>query len=351
MNIAVRLQHHPLLHTLLQTGKRDVPAVVALRNTAAIVLPLAVGALTDHLAAGLGVSAGALNTMFVDQPGPYRLRLQRMLLAALASGFAAFAGSVLGQWPATLLPAVALWGFGAALLVAIDAHATRVGLTSLILLVIMGAEPHSAPQALPAALLIFAGGLLQTLFAIAAWPLQRYRPERLALAQAFRELADFARTDAADDVAVALPPSLNDVQALLFGAGRARGRAVEAFRVLAQLSERMRLELFALAHQQETCNQPEVRAALASARNRAADVLTAIAIALEQAAAPQPSAALDAYAQAAARIESAPPSADVDTANARIAALGGQLRAAVRNADTAGSRGEIRAQRAEFRLP
>ncbi|HET7161717.1 MAG TPA: FUSC family protein, partial [Rhodanobacteraceae bacterium] len=351
MNIAVRLQHHPLLHTLLQTGKRDVPAVVALRNTAAIVLPLAVGALTDHLAAGLGVSAGALNTMFVDQPGPYRLRLQRMLLAALASGFAAFAGSVLGQWPATLLPAVALWGFGAALLVAIDAHATRVGLTSLILLVIMGAEPHSAPQALPAALLIFAGGLLQTLFAIAAWPLQRYRPERLALAQAFRELADFARTDAADDVAVALPPSLNDVQALLFGAGRARGRAVEAFRVLAQLSERMRLELFALAHQQETCDQPEVRAALASARNHAADVLTAIAIALEQAATPQSAATLDAYAQAVARIESAPPSADVDIANARIAALGGQLRAAVRNGDTAGSRGEIRAQRAEFRLP
>ena len=351
MNIAVRLQHHPLLHTLLQTGKRDVPAVVALRNTAAIVLPLAVGALTDHLAAGLGVSAGALNTMFVDQPGPYRLRLQRMLLAALASGFAAFAGSVLGQWPATLLPAVALWGFGAALLVAIDAHATRVGLTSLILLVIMGAEPHSAPQALPAALLIFVGGLLQTLFAIAAWPLQRYRPERLALAQAFRELADFARTDAADDVAVALPPSLNDVQALLFGAGRARGRAVEAFRVLAQLSERMRLELFALAHQQETCDQPEVRAALASARNHAADVLTAIAIALEQAATPQSAATLDAYAQAVARIESAPPSADVDIANARIAALGGQLRAAVRNGDTAGSRGEIRAQRAEFRLP
>ncbi|HEY9112784.1 MAG TPA: FUSC family protein [Rhodanobacteraceae bacterium] len=351
MNIAARLQHHPLLRTLLQTGKRDVPLTVALRNTAAIVLPLAIGGYTGHLFAGLGVAAGALNTMFADQPGPYRLRLRRMLLTAIAAGVAAFSGAVLGQWPAALLAVAALWGFGAALLVAVDAHATRVGLTSLILLLVIGAEPQSVPQALPEALLIFAGGLLQTLFAIAAWPLQRYRPERLALAQGFRGLAEFARADAATDMAVALPPSLNDLQALLFGAGRARGRAVEAFRVLAELSERIRLELFALAHQQAACAAPEPRAALAAARSAAAAVLTAIATALEQATPPETEAALAAYAQAMARVESTPAAAETDSTNARVAALGGQLRAAVRNADTAGSRGEIRARRAEFRLP
>jgi uncharacterized membrane protein YccC len=346
-----RLREDPLLKTLLHTGKRDVPVTVALRNTAAIVLPLLIGALTDHLFAGLGVSAGALNTMFADQPGPYRLRLQRRLFTAAAAGAAAFAGAVLGQWPAALLLAAALWGFGAALLVAVDAHLTRVGLTSLILLLVLGAEPQTPLQAVPEALLIFAGGLLQTLFAIAAWPLQRYRPERLALAEGFRGLADFARSDTADDVAVALPPSLNELQTLLFGAGRARGRAVEAFRVLAELSERIRLELFTLASQQAACEQPAIRDILASARRAAAQVLTTIANALEQATPPASAAALDAYAQAIARIESAPASVDAEVANARIAALGGQLRAAVRNTDTAGSRGEIRALRSEFRLP
>lgn len=351
MNLATRLEHRPLLHTLVQTGKRDVPVSVALRNTAAIVLPLAIGAVTDHLFAGLGIAAGALNTMFADQPGPYRLRLRRMLLTAFAAGLAAFAGSVLGQWLPALLLAVALWGFGAALLVAIDMHATRVGLTSLILLVIMGAEPQAVPQALPAALLIFAGGVLQTLFAIAAWPLQRYRPERLALAQAFRGLADSARREVSRGGAVALPPSLNDLQALLFGAGRARGRAVEAFRVLAELAERIRLELFALAHQQSACEIPFVGDTLKDARASAAEVLTAIAVALEQAATPQAEAALKVYVQTAAKLESSPPSTDAGIAGARLSALGGQLRAAVRNADTAGSRGEIRAQRAEFLLP
>lgn len=350
MTALTRLREDPLLQTLLHTGKRDVPVTVALRNSAAIVLPLLIGALTDHLLAGLGISAGALNTMFADQPGPYRLRLRRMLLTAIAAGVAAFAGAVLGQWPVALLFAAALWGFGAALLVAVDAHLTRVGLTSLILLVVLGAEPQTVTHAIPVGLLIFAGGLLQTLFAIAAWPLQRYRPERLALAQGFRGLADFARIDD-DDVTTALPPSLNDLQALLFGAGRARGRAVEAFRVLAELSERIRLELFALASQQAACEQPEMRAILASARSAAAEVLTTIANALEQAVPPASTAALEAFAQAIARIESAPTSADAEIVNVRIAALGGQLRAAVRNTDTAGSRGEIRALRSELRLP
>lgn len=345
------LREHPLLHSLLHTGPRDVPTTVALRNTVAIVLPLAVGTLTGHLLAGLGISAGALNTMFADQPGPYRLRLRRMLLTALAAGVAAFAGSVLGQWPLALLLATAMWGFGAGLLVAIDAHVTRVGLTSLILLVIMGAEPHAVREAWPAAVLILAGGVLQTLFAIAAWPLQRYRPERLALAQAFRALAGFARIDIAHDGAVALPPSLNDLQMLLFGEGRARGRAVEAFRVLAELAERIRLELFAVAQQETRCSATDERESLAASRKAATEVLDAIAVALEQAAPPQADAALDAFQRATTTIESAAAPAATSMTLAHLAALGGQLRAAVRNADAAGSRGEIRARRAEFRLP
>src|SRR5690606_7337286 len=66
MSLADRLQDRPLLHALVQTGKRDVPWPVALRNSAAIVLPLALGAASGHFAAGLGISAGALNTMFAD---------------------------------------------------------------------------------------------------------------------------------------------------------------------------------------------------------------------------------------------------------------------------------------------
>jgi uncharacterized membrane protein YccC len=346
MNLAARLHHRPLLQTLVATGKRDVPWSVALRNTAAIVLPLALGGASGQLMAGLGVATGALVTMFADQPGPYRLRLRRMLLTSLAAGLAAFVGSVCGQWPLALLIVTALWGFGGALLVAIDSHTTRAGLVSLILVVITGAESHATPIALLVAASIFAGGLLQTLFAIAAWPLQRYRPERLALAGVLRGLGGSAHAAVPPGSTVALPPSLNDLQALMFGAGRAHGRAVEAFRVLAELAERIRLELFALAQYQARCGAPATVATLARARTAAADVLAALATALEQAAPPQADAALDAWQRVCDE------ATDIDEAiRARVAALGGQLRAAARNTDAAGSRGEIRAQRAELNLP
>lgn len=346
MSLAARLQHRPLLHTLVATGKRDVPWTVALRNTAAIVLPLALGGVSGQLMAGLGVSTGALVTMFADQPGPYRLRLRRMLLTSFAAGLAAWVGTVCGQWPLALLLVTALWGFGGALLVAIGPHTTRAGLVSLILLVITGAEPHTAAEALLVAAAIFAGGLLQTLFAIAAWPLQRYRPERLALAGVLRGLAASARSEVRAGASVSLPPSLNDLQALLFGAGRAHGRAVDAFRTLAELSERIRLELFALAQYQAHGNASAHTDTLARARAAAAEVLANLATALEQAAPPQAHAALDAWQRACDE------AVDSDAAVAtRLAALGGQLRAAARNADAAGSRGEIRAERAELRLP
>ncbi|HJU26286.1 MAG TPA: FUSC family protein, partial [Rhodanobacteraceae bacterium] len=356
MTLAARLRDSPLIHTLLKTQRPDVPWRVALRNTAAIVLPLALGAATDHLAAGLGVSAGALNTMFADQPGPYRLRMRRLLLTALSAAVAAFAGSVLGEWPLVLLIVAALWGFAAALLVALGPHATRAGLISMILLVVMGAEPRAGAQAWQAAVLIFAGGVLQTLFAIAAWPLQRYRPERLAVANALRQLAALAHREVMPGDEVSLPPSLNDLQSLLYGSGRARGRAVEAFQVLAQLAERMRIELLALADLQSGCGSTSLCDAMQAIRQAAAGVLDALAVALEQAAPPQASEALSHYAAATELLEEwqDPEVAQgwiAQVANARAAALGGQLRAAARNAETAGSRGEVSAQRAEYRLP
>ncbi|MER3546727.1 MAG: hypothetical protein C4338_03615, partial [Rhodanobacteraceae bacterium] len=232
MSLAARVRASPLVHTLLQMQRPDVPWRVAARNTVAIVLPLAIGAATGHLDAGLGISAGALNTMFADQPGPYRLRMRRLLLTALAAAAAAFTGSVLGEWPLALLIVAALWGFAAALLVALGPHATRAGLISMILLVVMGAEPRAGSQAWQAAVLIFAGGVLQMLFAIAAWPLQRYRPERMAVAGALRQLAALSRRNVAPGEEVLLPPSLNDLQALIYGSGRARGRAMKRSRCL-----------------------------------------------------------------------------------------------------------------------
>jgi len=336
-----------VLKSLLQFKPRDVPVAVALRNTAAVTLPLAFGVASGHLGIGLGVSVGALNTMFSDQPGPYRLRMWRMLATAAAAGASAFAGYVLGASNIAMAIAALLWGFAGGLLVALGPNAARVGLTSMILLVVTAADPQSPRDAIGPALLIFAGGALLTLFAIAAWPLQRYRPEREALAGLCRGLAVSARRR--DDAAQALPvtQALTDVESLLHGDYRARGVAMDAFRVLGELIERIRLELLALGAAADDATVQRLR-------EYAARALDAVALALDAGApALTASAALEGFDAAVDALARYPGAGDprriVVLAHAR--ALGGQLRAAVRNADLAGSRGELRLEADEARLP
>jgi uncharacterized membrane protein YccC len=342
-----------MLKPLLEFKPRDVPYTVALRNTAAVTLPLALGAASGHVGIGLGVSAGALNTMFSDQPGPYRLRLRRMLIAAAAAGVSAFAGYTLGGNSVVVTLAALIWGIAGGLLVALGPDAGRVGLTSMILLVVTSADPRTPTEALGPSLLIFSGGVLLMSLAIAAWPWQRYRPERMALAQVCRQLADSARQR--DDTTQAPPvtQALTDMEDLLHGRDRARGVAMDSFRVLAELIERIRLELLALGALQASAEADESAATLVRLREYAARALASIANALEAGApALAATAALEGFDAAQDALDRSAVSDNFHVvAIAHARALGGQLRAAVRNADFAGSRGELRLAAREAALP
>ncbi|MBS0570220.1 MAG: FUSC family protein [Proteobacteria bacterium] len=340
-----------MLKFLLEFKPRDVPWVVGLRNTAAVALPLATGVASGHPGIGLGISAGALNTMFSDQPGPYRQRLRRMLLAAGAAGMSAFAGYVLGGNDVAIIVAALVWGIAGGLLVALGPDAGRLGLISMILLVVTSADPRTPAEAAGPALLIFAGGVLLMLFAIAAWPWQRYRPERTALAQTCRQLAASARRH--DDPAQAPPvtQALTDVENLLHGRDRARGVAMDAFRVLAELIERIRLELLALGNASANVDATK-RATIERLREYAARSLDAISAALDAGApALTANAALEGFDAALDSLDQAEQGASELVVQAHARALGGQLRAAVRNADFAGSRGELRLATRDAALP
>ncbi|MFK2879164.1 FUSC family protein [Rhodanobacter hydrolyticus] len=327
------------VETLTLFKRPEVPLWVVLRNTMAVVLPLAVGLATGYPEVGLGVSAGALDTMFSDQPGPYRQRMRWLLLATLVAGVAALLGFTIGGQLLPMLLITAVFGFCGGMLVVFGTDAARVGMTSMILLVIAAATPISPRNALLASGLIACGGLLLTLFAVAAWPLQRYRPERHALAGVYAGLAMLARQPGDDENAnPALTDAMTSLQHTLLGRYRAHGRAMEAFAVLLELAERIRLELTAIS---ALYADPAPHARY---RDDAAHVLDAIARALETAEPPQQAE------QALQTLRS-----DARTAPAglvpHLRALDGQLAAAVRNANWAGSRGELRAAAAETQLP
>lgn len=350
-----------MFRTLIELKPRDVPFNVALRNTAGLVLPLAAGIAAGHTTIGLGIASGALNTMFLDQPGPYRLRMQRMLLGALGAGLSGFVGALLGAHAAAMAIAALVCGVAGGMLVALGPNAGRAGLACIILLLVMGADPQDFKGAASIGLLIFIGGLVEMLFALAAWPLHRYRPERSALARICGELAAITRRPIAPNRALRPPPvtqGLLEVEQMLNGAHRARGAEMERFRVLARIVERVRLELVALGDAIDALPDGESRRTLLRLREYASRTLAGIGEALDRGTtAEATSGAIEGFDAALGALEEldlrAVPTLQpmLTVARARAQALAGQLRAAIRNADFAGSRGELEAEEKEARLP
>ncbi|HET9108664.1 MAG TPA: FUSC family protein [Steroidobacteraceae bacterium] len=347
-----------ILAVLFQTKRAEVPWRVLLRNTAAAILPLAIGLAAGRVGIGLWISVGAIVTMYSDQPGPYRQRLERLLAVSAAGGFAAFVGMVLGGHLAPLLGAAVLISFAGALLVVFGDTGGRVGMAAIILLVITAASPApGAWAALQSAALIACGGLLLTLFSIAAWPLQRYGPEREALASVYHGLAALARQRTVDsEAAPALSEGMTELQHTLLGSHRARGPVMDSFGVLLEESERIRLQLTALADGGSGERIGEL------IRREAADLLDHIGrsiasgVDVDHAMLRSLQALRSAERGIAvadgAPAESAPAAAFPDPSPTRhFHALCGQLAAAARNAGRASAAGALRAAEEELQLP
>ena len=357
-----------ILAVLLQTKRTEVPWRVLLRSTAAVIVPLALGIATGRVSAGIAISVGAIVTMYSDQPGPYRQRLMRLLAVSAAGGLAAFIGIILGGKLAALLVATLVVGFAGGLLVVFGDAAGRVGMAAMILLVITAAHPAGSTwAALQSAALIACGGLLLTLFSIAAWPLQLYGPEREALAAVYRGLAALARQRNVDSgAAPALSDGMTALQHTLLGAHRARGPVMDSFGVLLELAERIRLELTALTS--GDAGESIAVLVLGEAATLLDDVAGSIAAGTD--AEQTMSRSLQALRAAEAGVPAgggppppeSRPAADLaprpapgrtpDLAPARhFHALCGQLAAAARNAGRASTSGALHAEQEDLHLP
>jgi len=102
----------PFLRDVARVDHTKLSIVTPLRNALGTILPLAAGAATGQLLAGLTVSIGALNVAFSDMLGAYRVRAERMLLASAEAALSVFAGSATGAIDALAVALAVAWGFG-----------------------------------------------------------------------------------------------------------------------------------------------------------------------------------------------------------------------------------------------
>jgi len=260
-----------------------VPSL-ALRNTAGVLLPLAVGFALGMPRGGLAMASGALNVSYSDGHDPYPQRARRMLASTVWCAIAIFLGALTGHRNVEAVFVATAWAFIAGMLVAVGTTAADVGVISLVLLVVYAAQPLTPRQAAEAGALALAGGLLQTALSIALWPVRRYDPEHRALGNLFRELA---ATAGQPTPAAGAPPATSattQAQDAINALGSDNSVASIRFRALLSQAERIRLSVMMLARlrlrmQRENPNHAAIGAVSRYLEN-ASEILRAVGEAL-----------------------------------------------------------------------
>jgi uncharacterized membrane protein YccC len=233
--------------TLTRFDRKQLAPVMAFRNALGVAVPLFCGILLHNPSGGVMAATGALDTAFSDGSDPYAHRARRMLSAAVLVSLAVFAGRLCGHNHPLTIALEFICAFCAGLLVSLGATPSDIGTITLVTLIVFSATPASSfGKALTSGSLALAGGLIQTLFSLAFWPVNRFAPERRALALLYDEMA---RTAESGTPASEAPPATDTILAARSAiAGLNPERSVEAERYLALFSqaERIRLALLAL---------------------------------------------------------------------------------------------------------
>jgi uncharacterized membrane protein YccC len=220
---------------------------LALRNSIGVVLPLVAGFALNMPRGGVVMASGALNVAYSDGSDSYAQRAKRMLSSSALCALAVLLGALSGSHNAAAVIVATLWAFAAGMLVTAGTTAADLGVISLVTLLIYAAQTLTPHQALISSGLALGGGLLQTALSVALWPVQRYEPERRALANFFLELARSAEQPLS---ATSAPPvTVHSTQPQEALSGLDRERTIEAVRYRALLSqaERIRLSLLMLS--------------------------------------------------------------------------------------------------------
>ncbi len=220
---------------------------MALRNAAAVGLPLLIGSVIGRALGAVAISTGALNVSYSDGRDPYRERAKRMLTWSILGAIAVFVGSVSGKYHVPAIVVTAAWAFVGGMCLAISQRAGDLGLNTLVAIIVFAARGALSPlYALYAALLVLAGGLIQTCLALLFWPLQRYEPERRAIASAYYALAE--EIDPHPDTPSPSPLDVptQQTQETIAALGRENNPEDARLRLLFDQADRIRISVFLL---------------------------------------------------------------------------------------------------------
>jgi uncharacterized membrane protein YccC len=142
------------------------------RGMLGVALPLEAGFLFGNLTDGVIAASGALALGVGSFQKNKQSHPGAILLGGLVMGLSTFIGTLAGHWPWAAVFCVALWGFVGGLLFELNLPVSFVGNKAILAMLIAGGYPSDGTQALHRALLVFLGGLIQSLLAVLEGPLR-----------------------------------------------------------------------------------------------------------------------------------------------------------------------------------
>ena len=281
--MAVDVGERRIMRLVVRLDRSQLQVARGVRNAVGVVVLLLIGVLADEIAVGVLMAGAALLIGFVDLGASYASRARVMLTGTALLAVSTLIGTVIGGSDWLTIVLMAVWGFGAGLMVCLGMAPAFLGVTAALGLLLSAYFPGGIDDALVRAGWSAVGALAQTGLALAIWPLRPFRPERRATANAYRALATFVDAMAAGASTDAEVPKLlarlDAAKALLDDAeGRSLSNlpAVEAFRTLVLEADRAYPEVIALVHAQPDL-PPQAGAALRDALAATAEALRAIA--------------------------------------------------------------------------
>ena len=182
--------------------RNGIEPVFAVRSGIGVAVALLAGFASGVPIYAVAAGIGAFSTGFASLQGVYRTRAGTMLGMALAMALSTAVASLCSHSVELGVLALAVWGFGYGMLASLGPGASAIGVNATTVLIIFEHFPMPPHVAAITASVMFAGGLLQTLLLVVLWPIERYPQERHGLADAYRELAEYAR---ASDASTRVP--------------------------------------------------------------------------------------------------------------------------------------------------
>ncbi|WP_405571269.1 FUSC family protein [Streptomyces sp. NBC_01167] len=251
----------------LRPQSTPVPWAAVARAGVALATPLAVGLAMGKPTYGALASMGALSGVIGDTASAYRMRIFNIAVPQLFGAVGVTLGTlVYGQgWLAVAV--LTLVALVSGMISSIGAVASVSGLLLLLNSVVGAGLPMPRPWWV-APLLLTVGGLFVLVLTLLGWPLRRRLPERAAVADTYRSVADLlaaAGTAQYAERRQAVTESLNTSYDLILARrARTHGRSSAMVRLLAQLNVLVPLvEAAAAAHLHgRASRQPEIAEAV-----------------------------------------------------------------------------------------